>query len=393
MEVSLMVDALVTYLHANYQYNLHKKTRGLGLLGAAFIVLVLVKWDLWFYPIFDSMGLITIAEKSGLIQQTSVGTMFVIGLLLLITIFFTTLILFANTICSTILLALPMPIKMLLLFIVFIITSPFLLFKKLFTPANKSGADTVNESIEEDTIEMDKYKQGKSFLMSIRNPAGTASLTKKEVYKRLNQAVADHTDTKHYVLAYQPSNGGNWYILGSNPLPAYMSDSVSYNGEYSLETINQKLKVVQAATLYIPAEPVHFIWNKQNEQFDVKLYVSVNRSNHVSGLKKLDEFTEYYMLDVPCFSKLLVQQPSVYKNMYQYLNKVHEVAYLIPLYFQQEREKLKMQQDNYISQICRKANYKEYSVLYLPAVKQKLIKSIRSGDQLAYQALKILSNN
>ncbi|QPC47551.1 hypothetical protein [Mangrovibacillus cuniculi] len=63
-----MVNQILHYLHAKQMYDMQKNQGMAGLVGILSVLLIVWKWNDWFYPVLDSLGLVAFAERTGMLH-------------------------------------------------------------------------------------------------------------------------------------------------------------------------------------------------------------------------------------------------------------------------------------------------------------------------------------
>lgn len=415
-----IMNTLFTLINAHVQYTLQKKSRGGRIIGIFLFLLILVKWDDWFYPIANKLGLVSIARESGLIQQTSVGTFFSVLAVIFVFLLIATLLMFAGTILSTIFLILPTPIQAIIILPIIIVLMPFYAlfgkFKKkpaTLTKEDFIGKETLTEeeyfkyvAEEEQRGLYNKledtnvfYRRGKLYFQQFLLENGDVKeLTKEEARIRLNRVVSSFESPHNYVAAYTEKDGGGWYILGTQPLPDYLSDQVEYYGNYSLQQVMFGLnKFENKRTLYVPAQPFYIYWDSKWREYTAQLHYEkdnvyqTERSKRSAKMYDFDDFTVFYYINEGPF-------PNIYKHknllsMLTGIKKSHELAYLIPFYFKNELNKLAEGKPNFITAAKEISNYDTFGLLYMNDVETKLRELSEEGDMTAFKAYQAMKKS
>lgn len=410
---------LFTLVNAQLQYTLQKNSRGGGIIGIALFLLIMVKWEDWFYPIANKLGLVKIAEESGIIQQTSVGTFFVVLAILFILLVMVTLVVFSGTILKVLFLILPKPIQAILILPFILVAMPFYaLFGKL---KNKHAAAPTKEdymykatltedeffqySAEQEQFDLYNrlkdenitYRRGKLYLQQFALEQGDLKqIPKEEAHIRLNRVVSSLDSSHNYVVGYTGKHDGGWYVLGTQPLPAYLSTVVAYfNGEYSMDHVKQALNSnhEKIRSLHVPAQPFYVCWDNQQKEYKVTMHRSSAKEYETKGsaqMHSFEDFSDFYYVNVGPF-------PNYYKSnsvrsMIDVIKKSHELAYLIPIYFDNEIDKYAEGKPNFITAANDISNYDTFGPLYMNMVEKKLRDLSDNGDITAFKAIQAIGN-
>jgi len=398
-----MNNTLWPVISAKLQYDMQKNTRGAGIIGLAVFFLLFILWDDWLYPIFDALGFVQIAHNAGLVQDTSVGTFFAVAAVLIVLLVSTTIIM--------LLLRFP-PIQL----IVFL---PFILIYMAVEPLIKKykKPESINYYSKEDITEEEyfehlakedlrkkyeclkkypqQYSQGKLYFEQYndsRYANKMKQLTREEAFERLHAAVSTLNSPQNYVVAYSPKFDGTWYILGPQPLPAYVSKVVDYQKDFSMKDVQQALnEYTEDAELYVPAQPIRFSWDGKDKFYHYK--VEVDRYYNYRGqlnipkdsdMMPLSNFAEFYFMNEGPF-------PSFYRSntllsVGDAIKRSHELAYLIPVYFENEWVKYATGQPNFMTAIEKTPNYETLGLVYMSEVEKKLHDLTVAGDIKALEA-------
>lgn len=418
-KVTTMNSNLWTVISAKVNYDLQKNARGGGIIGIGLFFLFFIMWEKWFYPIFDALGIVDFARNAGLVQETYVGTFFSIAAILFVLLVITTLLVFSGTIISTLFLCLPAPLQALIVAPIILIAMPFItVFQKFKGVTNKKKEMEMTKSdyfckedltIEEyyahvaDDTEREEYEALKHYPKNYlhgklyfnhygsKYPEGMKQLTYADAYKRLNSAVSTLNSPQNYVVAYTEQDGGAWYILGPQPLPAYVSSVVRYNADYSMKDVKLALsKYNESANLYVPAQEIYFYWKPEEKYYrwqmtgDFRSVPKDYQTRGNNGMMPLRAFSDFYHaneLHFPQFYRsetLLKTKPTI--------QRAHELAYLIPTYFEGEWIKFATNQPNFMNAVENIPNYETFNLVHMPAVEKKLKELAKNGDMEAVEA-------
>ncbi|RKJ75063.1 hypothetical protein D7X33_18350 [Butyricicoccus sp. 1XD8-22] len=419
-------NSLWAVINAKVQYDIQKKARGGGIIGFALFLLVFIMWDAWFYPIFDKIGIVDIATNAGLVQDTYVGTFFAVAAVLFVLLMLTTLLVLSGTILTTLFLCLPTPLQVLIVGPILLIAMPFIAIIDKFRKVKNKGktkeetipyqpkkSKTIEEYYMHFADETDRetynhlkqhyppeYWRGKLYIQDYVTPSNAddmKQLTYEEAYQRLNSAVSSLNSPHNYVVAYTPKDGGAWYILGPQPLPAYVSSVIRYYKDYSMNDVKLALdQYSDDAVLYVPAQPIYFYWDKE-EMYHWRVTIFSNdapseyKTNGSSGMMALTDFVDFYYLNAASFPQYY--RSNTLLRIRDTIIQSHELAYLIPIYFESELVKFATGQPNFMTAAKKIPNYETFNLLYMSAIESKLLALAKNGDMEAVQALRRMESS
>lgn len=437
-----MWNAIWTIINIKTQYEIQKNARGGGIIGLFLFFFILITWKDWFYPFFDAIGFVDIARNAGLIQETSVGTFFAVAAVLFVLLVITTLIVYSGTIITSLFLALPTPIQIILFFPILIMGALLVTFIDMFKKPSAKKKVTKNRSqtsyygreyISEDDYfehlgdekEREMYNSLKNhptpylrgemyFYQHMRKREDKAkyglsyemkALSYDEAYQRLNSVVSSFNSPQNHVVAYSKSKG--WFLLAPQPLPAYLSRVVDIKGNYKMMDVKVALDFKNLdERLYVPAQPIYFYWNNDSKIF--KMYSATVFSNqsipkecisitHRSPeMMSLNSFSKFYYINEGVFPSLYSSYERKGSNlirMREALQGLHELTYLIPVYFEKEWDKKAKGERNFLDQTKRVANYDIFGLVYMTSVEEKLKQLVREGDLQAFEAYRRMESN
>lgn len=91
-----MLNDLLWYLGAKQQYDGQKSAGLAGLLALILTFVAVWKWEDWVYPILNGSGLVSFADRLGLISESSHVTMFNVSSMVVLLIFTYAILCFAT---------------------------------------------------------------------------------------------------------------------------------------------------------------------------------------------------------------------------------------------------------------------------------------------------------
>ena len=216
-----MLNDLLWIYGTKRQYDMQKENGLAGLIGILVVFLIVWQWNNWFYPIFESVGLVSIANNVGLITGSAIHTTInVLGLIIgLIVIFFVLvaiptffILLIMNLFGSNFNSNRPTPLQytfsllLLPLMLVFYPIVKLLKVLKIISPTSVESYKELNKDIVSETSSIeDSYT---AVFISQEQKADTSAkrtlISKEEAISILNRSIASLEDTNDYVFAIQP---------------------------------------------------------------------------------------------------------------------------------------------------------------------------------------------
>ena len=427
----------ITLLYIKQQYDIQKSAGLAGIVGFLYILLVAVKWNDWFYPLFNKIGAVELANKLGLVAN-GIPTLAVIYIALFI---FVCIVLIGLICC--LLLALGILLLLFgqtnfgslvlgtLLFVLFFpVVLPFFIKAKR-QQKQEQKANLENGYIKPTTMKQayskDKalngllkkyqheYENVKMFRLfeeqSIREnsklelwyqPEMVGVENKNKTYAYLNRAVASIDTDKDWLIGFRKDNESEdinkFYVLLPNPLPAYASQyflddcykegsqlsSKDYHaapkGEhlynFLLSEFNRKYP--SAATFdnyYVPAIEIEFVWDGYS--------VSPRVINGAEVMSVVLDHLNVYHID-SARMEVFFEDVSKKENVKQAIRETHIAMYLIPYAYPNNTDDKEWGYTGYYNDLVSKVpNADTFAPLYAADVKERIIAYANANKQWA----------
>lgn len=312
-----MLQDLLWLASAKQQYNIQRSAGMAGLMGFLSLFFIVWKWDEWFYPVFQKLGLVDMAHRIGLVSELTALTALSVLLLIALVSFFLALITFVFLFAIGTFFAIGNTKRGLTIisYGILVLFAPIILPVGLYFHLKDKKAkkkDLENGIIHPTTME-NKYKSDKLlkplwvnlqgdfetvrmfqlFQKQLKREGNKSSLLyngmstmvsevmeqKKTLHKYLNRAVASVSDDRKWLIAHNDNNSNTpknddhtYYLLFPNPLPAYASKNF-------LDDCYAEDSVVQIMPDYLHRSPFLYNFlilngNHENERYKTEpLYV------------------------------------------------------------------------------------------------------------------------
>ncbi|MBG9692521.1 hypothetical protein ABD91_17120 [Lysinibacillus sphaericus] len=405
-----MLSAIETVVSCFQQYHIQQKSKGLGLVVFALIVLMLAKWENWFQPIANILGITSFAHNIGLVQSTSVMTFLVTFILFVILLGFLSVLLYLGAILQSIFITAPMPVKIMLLLPFIIIGVALVLLERIFgKPVTKEAKKHSDDEPSVDIIsylnkqqsaifteQQDKgivYQYGATHLDQFTS----RTLSNDEADRFLNKAFAHANSTSNILVGFSRSLQ-RWFIIGAQPLPRYTSSSANY----SITDISLYGKVLDKSfnsedKLYVPAQCLYIEWDALNHSF-----VAITepqeadpryRLSFRTCIQPLEDFEDIRMLSEESLQDMLENSNEL--ALLALMHKLHVLAYVLPAYYPEELDKYKLGEKNYVTASAAVSNYFALKHVYIADVLAFLVSYLRQNpdDGRAQNAYKLIQRN
>lgn len=370
-----MLSELLWLYGAKRQYDMQRENGLAGLLTVLGVIFMVWQWDSIFYPLFDTLGLASAFENSGMVTGTPIHT----TINVLATIFVGILLLGLIVSVPTFLLLSVMNLfgsnynpnrPTAIQYAVSIVLLPILLvafalvrllqFVGIFSKPPKTLADAVKSNPTYKNVygnakvnHNDKTKLPELYVLqqATRNDhIERTPLTKDEAIKALNIAIASLEMSKDYIFGYHTVRE-QWYLLTPNPTPVYASKTLAnaqanYHNEspYGYNELYMNFFSHQTGLggylpepleFYVPALPIHFEWDNKIEEFVMEL-----KFEALGTVVTLEMLTDFQRLHGDSINAIYEKACRNY-GLNSLTNLAHVLSYLIPMAYPEELNRFK----------------------------------------------------
>ncbi|MEB2301564.1 hypothetical protein LAV72_18330 [Lysinibacillus xylanilyticus] len=400
-----MLNAIGTALSSFQQYRIQQKSKGLGLLVFFLIILLLAKWNDWFQPLANMLGITTFAHDIGLIQSTSVMTFLVAFILFVILLAFLSVLLYLGAILQSMFITAPVPVRIMLLLPFLIIGVALVLLERIFgkiVTKKEIKSSDVEESkdispyLTEQELTLYKKHEAKGVIYqygaTYLDQFTSRSLSNDEAARFLNKAFAHANSTSNILVGFSRTLQ-RWFIIGAQPLPRYASSSVNFSMT-DLSVFGEALDRSFDAEdkLYVPAQGLYIEWDSKSNSFitftepqdaDPRYRLSFR-----TCVQPIDDFEDIRMVMDGPFVFMLENSDKL--ALTTIMHKLHVLAYALPAYYPEEIEKYHLGERNYVTASAAVSNYSALKQVYIADVLTFLASHLRQhpDDYRAQNAYK-----
>ncbi|WP_028393967.1 hypothetical protein [Bacillus cihuensis] len=394
------------YLGAKQQYNMAKSQGLAGLIGLLSVVLFVWKWDEWFLPIVDKLGLVDFAERIGIVHGLGAITVMNVIFITYIFILFILALVFIGFLVG--LLLLMVGHSKIGWTIIMILTTPLWLPSAIIYKRNivaRSLTSTYQKDKELQPL-LQKYKdlptvekQFELYIEQIKRIDNTctvqSSRDKKFAKKILFRAVSAVKEDTNWLIALDQKTQ-KLHLLFPNPLPQFGSRSF-YSpqekeiGLYGIISQCWDAKEDMApvpyyhSDHYVPSMEIEVNWvNGELELHIVKSEIKpfnilfLGKFYHIQGMKIQSFYRETLKLN-----PVIIQA----------LNKAHvayyvlQIAYKDTMYNEDEALQLYLEESKHV------ANGEALFPLYAADVEEEIQEHAENGESWAIEWLKRVESN
>lgn len=391
-----MLNELLWLWDAKLQYE-RQKAQGLAGLTAILSVILLVwKWDEWFYPLFENIGFVGLVERTGLVHDLSVVTIInVIAVIFFISLFiaatcfsvfflgFLLICIGASKVGQTIIFLATFPVIV-----------PFLLFfpKRKEKKALRKVASSAKElkEIQKKYKHLDNEERNWNLFLEQLNRTDEDFKVEKwepfqnmEAKKHLNRVLPSIKENTDFLIGYHKYEK-KLYILFPNPLPAPISRSfeigIEESGLYGFE--GQCLSEMKGLSMlspspsyYVPALGVTVV------QGEDKLHLIVEQSTTVKPFD-LYWMADYYRVQSTELKELIRSLSKERIDLQRCLQQAHVAFYLFPTY-SHKREVITDGKVKYFNESKNVLHADTFRGLYQADVEKEIIKYAKDGEEWA----------
>ncbi|MDD1505078.1 hypothetical protein PVA17_20255 [Lysinibacillus sp. CNPSo 3705] len=405
-----MLNDLLWLYGTKRQYDMQKENGLAGIIGILVTFLIVWQWNDWFYPIFESVGLVSIAKKIGLNTGTPIHTTInVLGLIVgLILIFFilvaistflilSMLNLFGSNFNSNRPTPLQYAFSLLLLPLMIVIYPIFKLMKglKIIRPDSTESFKELNKEIIHGSSSSIEESYTAVFVSQEQKDDVTANRTvisQKEAISTLNRAIASLEDMSDYVFAYSDSDK-TWYLLTPNPIPPYASkilvESSPQKTPYNYEELYERFvnNTEQIADFYVPASKVDIFWDENSNH--ITLDVTDKGSGYIFNCTNATKFEK---LQGNSIEKLYKKATNKF-HLNHLSSRAHVLSYALPLAYPEEIERYKSPvTPSYYRELQKVPYIDAFAPLYRADVIQEVKNAAARNNKWAIDYLTNLQN-
>ncbi|EAR66124.1 hypothetical protein B14911_10332 [Bacillus sp. NRRL B-14911] len=390
-----MFTELLWLYEAKLQYNRQKMQGLTGLVALLTVIFLVWKWNDWFYPLFKSIGLVGLAERTGLVSDLSVVTVInVLAIIFLLCLFFSVIALGVVLIGFLLLVFGASKIGQgLITLAIFPLAIPYFLFAQ---NKNRKGSLENYYRRHEDLKPLLK-KHGnldttvRDFHLYIeqlkRNDSSVKVTVLDNIFddakKYLNQVIPSVKNNTTCLIGYQ-RNSNKYYVLFPNPLPTSASRSFdkSYKGEGLYGFISQCKDFYPISRLsspsryYVPGLPVTIRWA------DEKLSLTIDQSSKVQTLD-INLLDEFYLFDSKEFSINMSHLVSKRDDLHEVMRRAHIAFYLLPIAYPQVDGMSHYGWSLFMKDAKEVLNADVLKPIYEADIQKEIIKHAKDGEKWA----------
>ena len=349
-----MLNELLWLYATKRQYEMQKENGLAGLIGILVTILIIWQWNNWFYPILESVGIVSLADRIGMITGSPIlTTINVLGLIMVLIFIFLAMVAIPTFIILSLMNLFgsnhnsnrPSPLQ----YVVSLILLPILLLLypiiklmkklKLISPTTaeiyKEQNKIDTKSIEESYLDVFTSQEQKN------DPTASRTvISQQEAISHLNRAIASLEDMKDFIFAYSESNK-TWYLLTPNPIPPFASkilvNSSPQRTPYNYGELYDTFKNNNdnLTNFYVPASKLTINWNK------ITNFVNISVTNEGSGfILNCSEAKTFEILKGKSIENLFKQAANM-ASLKNLSLKAHVLSYTIPIAYPEEMKRFK----------------------------------------------------
>lgn len=396
-----MLNELLWLYATKRQYEMQKENGLAGLIGILVTILIIWQWNNWFYPILESVGIVSLADRIGMITGSPIlTTINVLGLIMVLIFIFLAMVAIPTFIILSLMNLFgsnhnsnrPSPLQ----YVVSLILLPILLLLypiiklmkklKLISPTTaeiyKEQNKIDTKSIEESYLDVFTSQEQKNDPTTSRTV-----ISQQEAISHLNRAIASLEDMKDFIFAYSESNK-TWYLLTPNPIPPFASkilvnsspQRTPYNYGELYETFKNNND--NLTNFYVPASKLTINWNK------ITNFVNISVTNEGSGfILNCSEAKTFEILKGKSIENLFKQAANM-ASLKNLSLKAHVLSYTIPIAYPEEMKRFKTSATPSYYRELKKVPYVDaFAPLYRADVFQEVKTAAARNNQWAIDYL------
>jgi len=398
-----MLRDLLWLWEAKMQYE-RQKAQGLaGLIALLTVILVMWKWNDWFYPLAKNFGIIDFLKRTGLWHENEVMTIInVLAVIFLLSLFIGLIAFGCVFLLGLIGIIFNSKVGQYLL----VIGLFPILFPLLYFSARKNRYDTHYRKSKEKRALLLQYKdlpenerRFNLLLHQLEEQDSTFSYEKlllnyDEARERLNKVLESLQDDTDWLIGYDKNND-KYYLIFPNPLP--MSFSRSFLDEYFtkknyritghiIDSVFQH-SGVKKNHFYTPCISLKIDWNWSNQQFLLAVEDEIKERNILYTFGDFQGV--YYKLngkDIRKFHDSLLSKWNVKKA----LEQTHIAYYSLQILLKYNEGNKFF--DGYLEEFKHIPNAKEYAPIYEEKVVEDIERRAWYGEEWAKAYLREVKN-
>lgn len=389
-----MLTDILWMIEARMQYERQKAQGLVGLIALISVIFMVWKWNDWFYPLFNKLGLVDLAHKMGLVHElpvvTVINVVWMIGAIcFLICIFcfaitfigFLLMLLGASKLGQSVIATAMMPVLL-----------PYLLIKSRNIQANVMNGVAKNKKELKEIVK--KYKdlsmKERNFRYYLHQLENSDPETRVEIWNGyewrkaksyLNRVLPSIKDNNIFLIGYIKGTD-KLYILFPNPLPEVIShsfyDSDKERGLYGYES--QCLRASLTSNLFVDESyevPAIEVSVKSGMN---KFYMEVGSDVTHINLKYMKNF---YKVSSGELNKIVTDLSANHMGLQKTLERAHIAFYLFPIVYQKVNENIQPGIEKYHEQKKEVLNAETLYPIYEAMVVEKIIEFAKNGKQWA----------
>lgn len=398
-----MLKDLLWLWDAKLQYERQKAQGMAGLLSLLFVIFAVWKWDEWFYPLFEKLGLVSFAKNIGLVSDLSVVTVVNVVAIIFFICLFIGLICLAATVVGFLLFMVGASKlgQWVIALALMPLLAPFLFFQ--VRNINRMAMSGISMDPKEIREIRKKYKdlEGEEYLLQLYLEQLKRS-DEDFAFEKSELALFEWDKAKNYLNRVLPSIKENTvgllayhralkqiYILFPNPLPSHFSRSFEVGIKedgikedkifgFRSQSLEYGLDAESRRRYYVPALPVEIRSN--GERFS--LYVDPSSSVEAYDITGCMDFYYIQSSEWRNVVKNLCQSRI---DLFRSLHQAHIAFYLFQLVFKEVAS-----EDDYnifFKGIPNVSNGDVLTPIYQNDVRNEIIRRAEYGEEWAINFL------
>lgn len=387
-----MLTELLWFWDAKRQYDLQKAQGMAGLMGILYVIFLVWKWEEWFYPLFNKVGLIGLAERTGLVHDLSVMT--VINVITVIFLLCLAYALIALAVCVLGVLLLSFGLSKLGQNIIVLCTlpvvAPILIYmvqkKRANTPCIERDfkKDPALKSLLEKYNDFDTPQRDfKLYLEQLQKTDDSFHFIEEfgsyyNIQQRLQKVIPSLKEFSDWCIGYD-SDSKQLYILFPNPLPGLTSKAfeknLSLKGLYGFESLWYEYYSYKP-TYYVPALPLTLNWDRE------EITLSIDSSDSIIALKT-NAINQIYKVKSKETDNLFRSLIETRQDIYEILHRAHMAVYLIPIAYWDNDIDMPEQAFYDVIHCNYVCNKDELQAIYASDVQKEIIQHAKNGQKWA----------
>ncbi|MDX1806600.1 MAG: hypothetical protein R3267_06215 [Paenisporosarcina sp.] len=403
-----MLTDLLWFLGAKQQHDMQKEQGAAGLFGLLLVIFMVWKWESIFYPLFNNLGLVGMAERIGLVHELPVMTVINVIALIFVVSVFIALGAFGFVVIGGIFLMIGSSEKgqTFLAYATIILFFPiillFLIFHKRNGYATPEKAYAKNKELKPLITKYKNEQQGfKHFYyyleQSKRKDANVEFplfMGVDKIKPLLQRAVASIKDNREWLVAWNEKED-QWYIVFPNPLPEFASPAFKSDQNRTNKPLyDYKSLCIQKPESYsspdawnyycgytVPAIRINFKWN------GLEFVPSLAQASNDTFVEtfKVTSLTHAFRINTPDMATLYNEVAELYV-VQKAIKEAHLAIYLIPLAFPSEPGFNNTKE--FLEELNTIPNTDVFAPIYAAEVHERIVHYAECGRQWAIDLIK-----